>query len=76
MKSFRNNRRLLGAILLTIVCFAGSAAPAAAFERGSSYGEGDAGMFDRVVQSIQVGMSSLFDKLGLFWNAAGAVIED
>lgn len=76
MNSTNNKRRILGAVLLTIVCFMASAAPAAAFDRDAYMNEDHGGLFARVALQIQSGVSTVFAKLGIFWNATGAIIED
>ncbi|MFQ5527663.1 MAG: hypothetical protein ACE5GX_15555 [Thermoanaerobaculia bacterium] len=77
MQRLRNNRRILGAILLTTLCFVASTAPAAAFDdRGAVFDERTESRFDRLVERFEAGVSSLLQSLKTFWSASGARIED
>lgn len=77
MKSLRNNRRVLGAILLTLVCVVTSAAPAAAFgDRGATIDERSESRVSSLLDRFEAGISSFLSKLGITWAADGAHIED
>ncbi len=76
MKSLRNNRRILGAILLTLVCFVVPAAPAAAFDRGATIDEQIEGRVSRFIRLFDSSLANLLQKLGVTWAADGPHIED
>ena len=78
MKRIRNNRRILGAAVLTILCVVGAASPAAAFEREEASIE--AQVFSRVSALWGRLQSLAAYAIGQFGDAwlgeSGARVED
>ena len=78
MKEIRNHRRIVGAIVLTLLCFVATASPAAAFDREDASFEGR--VFIRVSvlwDRVQSAAASLLSEIGDSWlDKTGARVED